>query len=259
LFDNMLAAFVEPLLDAAAITSGDRWCSTSVAATGRRAAPRRVAPPTAAASASTSRRRCSSGHARARPTKAVDNVEFVHADAQDHEFAVRRQPTSMISRFGVMFFADPVAAFANLGAMLRPGGRVAFVCWQALFANQWVAVPARGAGARRRRARPATPDAPGPFSFADRDRVHSILDAAGFTTIEIDGLHVPVLVGGGLPWTRRSRSSARVGWESASSATPTRPRGSAGSPPCATPTSRSRPRGGPARFRRVARASGALT
>jgi hypothetical protein len=98
-----------------------------------------------------------------------------------------------------MFFADPVAAFTNLAAMLRPDGRVAFVCWQSLFANQWVAVPGAALVPIVGAPDPPPPDAPGPFSFADRDRVHSILDAAGFATIEIDDLHVPVLVGGGLP------------------------------------------------------------
>jgi SAM-dependent methyltransferase len=130
----------------------------------------------------------------------VSNLEFVHADAQDHEFAGDAGSFDVvISRFGVMFFADPVAAFANLAAMLRPGGRVAFVCWQSLFANQWVAVPAAALLPIVGPSEPPPPDAPGPFAFADHDRVRSILDAAGFTSIELDDLHVPVLVGGGLP------------------------------------------------------------
>jgi SAM-dependent methyltransferase len=132
--------------------------------------------------------------------EGVDNVEFVHADAQDHDF--RNDAGSfdvLISRFGVMFFVDPVAAFTNLATALRPGGRVAFVCWQGLFANQWIAVPAAALLPIVGPPDAPPPDAPGPFSFGDRDRVHGILDAAGFQDIRLDDVHVPVVVGGGLP------------------------------------------------------------
>jgi hypothetical protein len=98
-----------------------------------------------------------------------------------------------------MFFVDPVAAFANLAIALRPGGRVAFLCWQPIFANQWIAVPAAAMVPILGPPDPPPPDAPGPFSFGDRDRVHAILDAAGFHDIELDDVHVPVVVGGGLP------------------------------------------------------------
>jgi hypothetical protein len=98
-----------------------------------------------------------------------------------------------------MFFVDPVAAFTNLATALRPGGRVAFVCWQGLFANQWIAVPAAALLPIVGPPDAPPPDAPGPFSFGDRDRVHGILDAAGFQDIRLDDVHVPVVVGGGLP------------------------------------------------------------
>ena len=199
LFDVMLAPFVDPLLDAAAIATTDQvldiGCgngATTRAAARRAANGRAVGVDISALMVTRARERADD--------EGVDNVEFVHADAQDHEFAGDAGSFDVvISRFGVMFFADPVAAFANLAAMLRPGGRVAFVCWQSLFANQWVAVPGAALVPVVGAPDPPPPDAPGPFSFADRDRVHSILDTAGFTTIEIDDLHVPVLVGGGLP------------------------------------------------------------
>ena len=129
--------------------------------------------------------------------QGIGNVEFVHADAQDHAFT--EDFDVIISRFGVMFFADPVAAFANLRGALRPGGRVAFVCWQGLFANEWVAIPASAIIPIAGPPDAPGPDAPGPFSFGDRDRVSGILTGAGYTDVQIDDVHLPVLLGGGLP------------------------------------------------------------
>jgi len=199
LFDAMLAPFVEPVLDVAAIAGADRvldvGCgngATSCAAARRAANGRVVGVDISEPMLARARERA--------VEEGVGNVEFVHADAQDHDFGAESGMFDvMISRFGVMFFADPIAAFANLARALRPGGRVAFACWQSLFANQWVAVPGAALLPIVGPPDPPPPDAPGPFAFADRDRVQSILDAAGFTQIELDNLHVPVLVGGGLP------------------------------------------------------------
>jgi SAM-dependent methyltransferase len=198
-FDGMLAAFVEPLLDAAAIATDDRvldvGCGnggTSLAAA-RRAATGRVVGVDISGPMLT----------RARERAAADgiaNVDFVHADAQDHDFAGDTAAFDvMISRFGVMFFADPVAAFTNLATGLRPGGGIAFVCWQGLFANEWVAVPAAAIIPIVGAPEAPPPDAPGPFAFADRDRVSGILSDAGFRDVTIDDVHVPVVLGGGLP------------------------------------------------------------
>jgi len=199
LFDAMLGPFVEPLLDAAEIATADRvldiGCGNGATS---RAAARRA---TNGAVVGVDISGLMLARARERATEeGLANVEFVHADAQDHDFADHAgRFDALVSRFGVMFFGDPVAAFANLAAALRPGGHVAFVCWQSLFVNQWVAVPAAALLPIVGPQDPPPPDAPGPFAFADRDRVHSILGVAGFTRIELDDLHVPVLVGGGLP------------------------------------------------------------
>ena len=128
------------------------------------------------------------------------NAHFENVDAQTHPF----QPAAfdlVYSRFGVMFFADPTAAFSNLRVALRPGGRVAFVCWQALQENQWAQVPL-AVVLRHVPAPPAPPpDAPGPFAFADGERVRQILRAAGFTEITIEDVHAPMGVGGGINLT----------------------------------------------------------
>lgn len=90
----------------------------------------------------------------------------------------------IFSRFGVMFFDDPVAAFAHMRAALRPDGRLAFACWRAPADNDWVRLPI--AAIRPLVTPPPTdPLAPGPFAFADRERVETILTAAGFAGIEM--------------------------------------------------------------------------
>jgi SAM-dependent methyltransferase len=123
------------------------------------------------------------------------HVAFVEADAQTHRF----EPATMdvcFSRFGVMFFADPVAAFANLSIALRPGGRLGFVCWQALPDNPWVAVPLMAAARHVTLPVPASPDAPGPFAFADAARVRDILARAGLGGVEIADHRATLTVGG---------------------------------------------------------------
>jgi SAM-dependent methyltransferase len=119
-----------------------------------------------------------------RAAKGRERVRFVQADAQVHAF----EPGSFdaaFSRFGVMFFADPTAAFGNIRRSLKPNGRLAFVCWRALEENPLDMLPLSAASAHLP-PRPAhDPDAPGPFAFADPDRVRGILERAGFGEIEI--------------------------------------------------------------------------
>ncbi|WP_395332845.1 methyltransferase domain-containing protein [Novosphingobium sp. BL-8H] len=91
----------------------------------------------------------------------------------------------LYSRFGVMFFDDPVAAFSHMRLSLRPGGRLAFVCWRSAAENDWVRLPM---GAIKGIVPPSAPppaDAPGPFSFGDRARVEGIVAAAGFVECQM--------------------------------------------------------------------------
>lgn len=110
-------------------------------------------------------------------------LEFREADAQTASLPGGRD--AVFSRFGVMFFADPVAAFRNLRQALRPGGRLAFVCWRPLAENLWMRLPAETAASLVPPAPPPEPGVPGPFAFADPDRVRRILAEAGFTAVEI--------------------------------------------------------------------------
>ena len=115
----------------------------------------------------------------------VGNVEFVHGDAQVQDLGTSVFDAAY-SRFGVMFFSDPVAAFTNIHRSIRPGGRISFVCWQSGLENEWALVPAAAAVA----ALGATPqmpgpEEPGPFAFAEPERVRSILEGAGFTSVDV--------------------------------------------------------------------------
>ncbi len=90
-----------------------------------------------------------------------------------------------ISRFGVMFFEDPIAAFTNIRSLLSPHGRIAFICWRAVAENPWVAVPMSALADVLPETPPSDPHAPGPFAFADGARVTSILTTAGFRDVEL--------------------------------------------------------------------------
>ena len=124
------------------------------------------------------------------------NARFEHSDAQVHPFEAEAFDL-VFSRFGVMFFSDPVAAFANLLRALRPGARLGFVCWQALAQNAWMLRPMAAVAPLLSLQPPSDPHAPGPFAFADADRVTRILQDAGFGSVAVEGMERELLVGGG--------------------------------------------------------------
>jgi SAM-dependent methyltransferase len=115
-------------------------------------------------------------------------TEFLQADAASFAF----DPGSfdlLFSRFGVMFFDDPVTAFTNLHGALASGGRVAFCCWQGMKNNEWTRLPVQAALQHLPAPEPPEPNAPGPFAFADPVRLESILADAGFTGIALQPLN----------------------------------------------------------------------
>jgi len=120
-------------------------------------------------------------------------VTFVQADAQTYGFDGGAD--CVFSRMGVMFFEDPAAAFTNLASAVRPDGRLVFACWQPMAVNDWMAVPL---GALRRVVElpPPPADAPGPFAFADPDRVRAILTSAGWVGVDLEPMRERLALGG---------------------------------------------------------------
>ena len=116
----------------------------------------------------------------------ADHARFIEADAQVE--ALPHAFDAIFSRFGVMFFDDPVAAFTNLRTALKPEGKLAFCCWRAPAENLWLSLPMQAVGHILPPLPPADPLAPGPFAFADPARVDAILTAAGFADVVIEPL-----------------------------------------------------------------------
>ena len=136
---------------------------------------------------------------RARERGAVTQgarVEFLLADAQTASFGSGGFDL-VFSRFGVMFFSDPIAAFANLRRALAPRGRLAFVCWQALDRNPWMAVPLATAAKHVSLPPPPLPGTPGPMALADPERVARVLDQAGFQDVSLESVETQLVIGGG--------------------------------------------------------------
>ena len=132
---------------------------------------------------------------RARALSAAEglrNVTFVQADAQVHPFPAARFDVGL-SRFGVMFFSDPVAAFANIGRALRPSGRLVLMVWQGRERNDW-ALAISHALATEVKAPPAAPGMDS-FSLGEQDTVRRILDAAGYGAIALADVHEPIYLG----------------------------------------------------------------
>ncbi len=113
--------------------------------------------------------------------KGVKNARFVTADAAAHPFRFA-EFDAVISRFGVMFFIDPVKAFSNMRRGMKPGAKITMASWSHLNVNPWFQVPMYAAKQRLGAPPPLDADAPGPLAFRDIDRVCNILSEAGFVT-----------------------------------------------------------------------------
>jgi SAM-dependent methyltransferase len=136
--------------------------------------------------------------ARARDRgEGIENLRFEPADAQTFVFSGPSYD-AVFSRFGVMFFADPIAAFRNLRTALRTGGRLGFVCWRAIRDNPAFVVPLEAAlPFLPEPPRPWDPAAPGPFAFADQDRIQGILDGGGYGDVDIAPHDTELVFAGG--------------------------------------------------------------
>ncbi len=119
--------------------------------------------------------------ARERAKEIGGDIEFLVADAMTYQWS--KQYDLVISRFGVMFFEDPVAAFSNILSALRPGGKICFICWQPPKENPWITLPMSAVRPYLPPPEPTDPNAPGMFGLADPERTRQILGSAGFEDI----------------------------------------------------------------------------
>jgi SAM-dependent methyltransferase len=194
-YNVMLAPFGDMILDAARLQPGDGvldvgcGCGdTTLAAARTVASGRAIGIDLSAPMLAEARREAA--------RTGVTNVEFVEGDAQVHPFD-QGGVDVVISRFGIMFFADPVAAFANIRAAVRSGGRMAFVCWQDRGENEWLRVPAAALAQHVTLPAAPQPGAAGMLAFADPTRCASVLSDAGWGDVEVASVHAPIAVGGG--------------------------------------------------------------
>lgn len=195
--DHLMAPVLDLVLDRAGLEPGmrvlDIGCGTGVSTL---AAARQVGPNGHVLAADISKPFLERAQARS-SEKAYKNTSFQYADAQTFEFPAD-QMDAAISRFGVMFFQDSVAAFANIARALKPGGGMTFAAWGPLDDNPWFKVP--HIAAVRRLGQPPRVDryAPGPLAFHDLDHVAGMMEQAGLTDIKADPVSLTLPGVGGL-------------------------------------------------------------
>lgn len=192
--DAMLAAFGEAAIEAAAPATGERVLDVGCGAgTSSLALAARVGAGGQVLGVDISEPLID----RARALAPQDTpAQFQVTDASSAELPEGAFDI-LFSRFGVMFFDNPTGAFAHMRRALRPGGRVAFVCWRGPAENDWVRLPMSAVKGIIPQTAPPNPEAPGPFSFGDQERVTRILTAAGFTDIAIAPFDASVPFGQG--------------------------------------------------------------
>jgi SAM-dependent methyltransferase len=190
--DRVMAPIADTLLDATRLAAGetvlDIGCGGGATTI---AAAHTVAPggkvwgiDLSAAMLDVARRRVESA--------GVANVTLVEGDAQTHELTTDLDVA--ISRFGTMFFVDPIAAFANVARRLRPSGRLCFATWQPLAANDWLTIP--GAALLDWATFPEMANgSPGMFAQSDAGTIRTTLERAGFVNVEVAPVILPLTLG----------------------------------------------------------------
>lgn len=192
-YDGMLAPFTEIVLGAADLRPDERVLDIGCGNGALALAAARQVPEGAVTGVDISAPMLEIATGRANAA-GLDNVAFTLGDAQTD--AISGQFDVAISRFGIMFFEDPVVAFTNIRSALAPGARVAFVCWRPMLENEWTAVPA---GALLQHVPPPElppPGAPGPFAFGEAGSLERSLTDAGFVEVRGDAVDAPMLLGG---------------------------------------------------------------
>ena len=115
----------------------------------------------------------------------IENLEFKYCDVQNYKFK-KNIFSKVISRFGVMFFENPIVAFKNIYNSIQDGGSLHFVCWTNVMENEFFTAAANVIIKHLNREFPEVTRAPGPFAFSEKKYVKQILKASGFKNIKVD-------------------------------------------------------------------------
>lgn len=191
-YDATVRLYSLRLRDAARISADDHVLDIGCGCGGATREAARLAASGTALGVDLSARMIARARERSR-AEGLTNARFEQADAQVYPFEGQAFNLA-ISRFGAMFFGDPIAAFRNIGRALRPGGRVALLSWREFGKNEWLLAIRRALA--QGRTLPAPPvGAPGPFGLAEAAAVQRILANAGFEGINLEEVNEPVYLG----------------------------------------------------------------
>jgi SAM-dependent methyltransferase len=195
LMDRMLHPLTQPAFDLLALQPGERVLDIGCGAGATTLQAANYVGDGAAVGADISQPLLALAQQRARASGA--NASFVEADVATSP--IPGAPfDAAFSRFGVMFFDDPVQGFGKIRAALRPGGRIVFICWRSFAENGWSYAPlAALTHMLKEPLQPAEPGAPGPFQLQDPDKITSVLNASGWRDVSLRPWDGDVLVGGG--------------------------------------------------------------
>lgn len=197
IMDSTLAPVLDHLLEVAALQPGetvlDIGCGTGLSTL---KAAEAVAPGGRSVGADIAEQMLVKARSQA---AGLSNVDFLRADAQTHSFEDAAFD-AVISRFGVMFFADPAAAFANIARAVKPGGRMVFMTWSSIMENPWFMVPRDVAIDRLGAVEPTPPNAPGPMGLADREYTADLFSKAGITDVRISPVKMDLTPPGTADW-----------------------------------------------------------
>ena len=192
--DAQLAPIAAAALAAAAFRAGERVLDIGCGAGGTTLdIARRVGPSGSVTGVDLSPQMLKVARERAR--RAGLEIEFLEADAGAASFPERFD--AAFSRFGVMFFEGPVAAFAHIRRAMRAEGRLTFVCWRSMAENPWASVPVAAIEPMLATPlAPPDPEAPGPYALCDAGKVERILRTAGWRNVALSAWDGPMSIGG---------------------------------------------------------------